>query len=87
MLRTLCQWKGVEIIEGEICPDHIYMLLSIPPKMSVSGFMGYLRGKSSLMIFQKWGEHEICVPGMRILVQGVLRRHNEQTKWTTIKHY
>ena len=55
ILRKLCQWKGVEIIEGEICPDHIHMLVSIPPKMSVSGFMGYLKGKSSLMIFQKWG--------------------------------
>ena len=55
ILRTLCQWKGVEIIEGEVCPDHIHLLLSIPPKMSVSGFMGYLKGKSSLMIFQKYG--------------------------------
>ena len=55
ILRKLCQWKGVEIIEGEVCPDHIHMLVSIPPKMSVSGFMGYLKGKSSLMIFQKWG--------------------------------
>ena len=55
ILRTLCQWKGVEIIEGEICPDHIHLLVSIPPKMSISGFMGYLKGKSSLMIFQKWG--------------------------------
>ncbi len=48
MLRALYQWKGVEIIEGEICPDYVYLLLSIPPKMSVSGFMGYLKGKSSL---------------------------------------
>ena len=55
ILRTLCEWKGVEIIEGEVCSDHIYMLVSIPPKMSVSGFMGYLKGKSSLMIFQKYG--------------------------------
>ena len=44
-----------EIIEGEVCPDHIHLLLSIPPKMSISGFMGYLKGKSSLMIFQKYG--------------------------------
>ena len=55
IIRTLCQWKGVEIIEGEICPDHIHLLLSIPPKYSVSGFMGYLKEKSSLMIFQKYG--------------------------------
>ena len=55
ILRKLCQWKGVEIVEGEICPDHIHMLVSIPPKMSVSGFMGFLKGKSSLMIFQRFG--------------------------------
>ena len=53
ILRQLCQWKGVEIIEGEICPDHIHILVRIPPKMSVSGFMGYLKGKSSLMIFDR----------------------------------
>ena len=55
ILRQLCEWKGVTIIEGEICPDHVHLLLSIPPKMSVSSFMGYLKGKSSLMIFQKYG--------------------------------
>ena len=42
-------------MEGEVCPDHIHMLVSIPPKMSVSGFMGYLKGKSALLIFQRWG--------------------------------
>ncbi len=55
IIKTLCDWKGVEIIEGEICPDHIHLLLEILPKMSVSSFMGYLKGKSSLMIFQKYG--------------------------------
>ena len=45
ILRKLCQWKGVEVIEGEICPDHIHMLVSIPPKMSVAGFMGYFNPK------------------------------------------
>jgi len=55
IIRTLCQWKGVEIIEGEVFPDHIHLLLSILPKISVSSFMGYLKGKSSLMIFQKYG--------------------------------
>ena len=53
MLRQLCQQKGVEIIEAEACPDHIHMLLSIPPKYSVSQIMGYLKGKSSLMIFDR----------------------------------
>jgi putative transposase len=55
ILRQLCNWKGVNIIEAEVCPDHVHMLLEIPPKMSVSGFMGYLKGKSSLMIYEKWG--------------------------------
>ena len=54
ILRKLCEWKGVEIIEAEVCPDHIHILVSIPPKISVSSFMGYLKGKSSLMIFDKY---------------------------------
>lgn len=45
ILRKLCEWKGVEIIEGEICPDHVHLLVSIPPKMSVAGFMGFLNPK------------------------------------------
>lgn len=52
-LRKLCEYKGVEIIEAEACEDHIHMLVSIPPKYSVSQIMGYLKGKSSLMIFEK----------------------------------
>lgn len=48
-------WKGVEILEGEMAIDHIHLLVMIPPKMSVSGFMGYLKGKSSLIIYQKRG--------------------------------
>ena len=54
ILRQLCAYKGVEIIEAEACRDHIHMLVSIPPKISVSSFMGYLKGKSSLMIFDKF---------------------------------
>ena len=54
ILRMLCDRKGVEIIEAEACPDHIHMLVSIPPKYSVSEVMGYLKGKSSLMIFDKF---------------------------------
>ena len=53
ILRTICGWKGVEIIEGEVCPDHVHLLLSIPPKMSVSYFVGYLKGKSALMMFDR----------------------------------
>ena len=54
MIRKLCEYKGVEIIEAEACKDHIHMLISLPPKYSVSQFMGYLKGKSSLMIFEKY---------------------------------
>ena len=54
ILRELCTRKGVEIIVAEACVDHIHMLVSIPPKMSVSEFMGYLKGKSSLMIFDRF---------------------------------
>ena len=54
ILRSLCEWKNVTIIEAEVCPDHVHMLVSIPPKLSVSGFMGYLKGKSSILIYQKY---------------------------------
>ena len=54
ILRKLCEFKNVNIVEAEICPDHVHMLVEIPPKMSVSGFVGFLKGKSSLMIYQKW---------------------------------
>ena len=54
MLRKLCEYKGIEILEAEACKDHIHMLVAIPPKYSVSQFMGYLKGKSSLMIFEKY---------------------------------
>ena len=53
ILRQLCNYKGVEIIEGHLMPDHVHILVSIPPKYSVSQFMGYLKGKSSLMIFDR----------------------------------
>ena len=54
ILRDLCEWKGVTIIEAEVCIDHVHMLLEIPPKMSVSSFMGYLKGKSSQIIYERW---------------------------------
>ena len=53
ILRRLCQQKGIEIIEANACPDHIHMLISIPPKYRVAQIMGYLKGKSSLMIFDR----------------------------------
>ena len=55
IIRELCQWKGVEILEGEMAVDHVHLLVMIPPKISVSGFMGYLKGKSSLIIYQRFG--------------------------------
>ena len=56
ILRQLCEWKGVKIIEAEACPNHIHLFVEIPPKMSVSHFMGYLKGKSSTMLYEQFGE-------------------------------
>ena len=56
ILRQLCEWKGVKIIEAEMCPDHVHMLVEIPPKIAVSSFMGYLKGKSSTMLYEQFGE-------------------------------
>lgn len=53
ILSMLCKRKGVEIVEAEMCPDHVHMLVRIPPNISVSSFMGYLKGKSTLMIFER----------------------------------
>lgn len=53
IIKDLCKWKGIEIIEGHLMPDHIHLLLSIPPKYSVSAVMGYLKGKSAMMIFER----------------------------------
>lgn len=54
-IKDLCKWKGVEIIEGHMMADHIHLLVSISPKQSISSFMGYLKGKSAMMIFQRHG--------------------------------
>lgn len=56
ILRQLCEWKGVRIIEAEAYPDHIHLLVEIPLKMAVSSFMGYLKGKSSTMLYEQFGE-------------------------------
>ena len=56
ILKTLCEYKGVEIVEGAVCIDHVHLCVSIPPKMRVSDFMGYLKGKSALMIYDKHPE-------------------------------
>ncbi|NFO48195.1 IS200/IS605 family transposase [Clostridium botulinum] len=77
ILRKLCEHKGVEIIEANACKDHIHMLVSIPPKLSVSQFMGYLKGKSSLMIFDrhanlkyKYGNRQFWCKGYYVYTVG-----------------
>ena len=81
ILRKLCEYKGVEIIEAEACKDHIHMLVSIPPKYSVSQIMGYLKGKSSLMIFDrhanlkyKYGERKFWCRGYYVDTVGRNKR-------------
>ena len=85
MLRKLCEYKGVEIIEAEACKDHIHMLVSIPPKYSVSQIMGYLKGKSSLMIYEKYanmkykyGNRHFWCRGYYVSTVGRNRRAIEQ---------
>ena len=70
ILRELCNWKGVNIIEAEVCPDYIHMLIEIPPKMSVSWFMGFLKGKSSLMIYERWGNLKYKYRGREFWCRG-----------------
>ena len=85
MLRKLCEYKGVEIIEAEACKDHIHMLVSIPPKYSVAQIMGYLKGKSSLMIYEKYanlkykyGNRHFWCRGYYVSTVGRNRRAIEQ---------
>ena len=55
ILRELCKWKDVNIITAEVCSNHVHMFVEIPPKLSISSFMGFLKGKSSVMIYERWG--------------------------------
>ena len=78
ILKMLCDWKGVEILEGHLMPDHIHMLVSIPPKKSVSSFMGYLKGKSSLLMFDrhanlkyKYGNRKFWAEGYYVSTVGL----------------
>lgn len=82
ILKLLCKYKEVEIIEGHLMSDHVHMLVSIPPKTSVSSFMGYLKGKSALMIFDKhanlkykFGNRHFCAEGYYVSTVGL----NEET--------
>lgn len=78
ILKMLCDWKGVEILEGHLMPDHIHMLVSIPHKISVSSFMGYLKGKSSLLMFDrhanlkyKYGNRKFWAEGYYVSTVGL----------------
>ena len=78
IIKTLCKYKGVEIIEGHMMPDHIHLLVEIPPKMSVSQFMGYLKGKSAMMIFNnhanlkyKFGNRNFWATGYYVSTVGL----------------
>lgn len=82
IIKDLCKWKGVEILEGHMMSDHIHLLVSIPPKMSVSQFMGYLKGKSAMMIFDrhanlkyKFGNRNFWATGYYVSTVGL----NEKT--------
>lgn len=83
IIRTLCEQKGVEIIEAEACPDHIHLLVSILPKISVLAFMGYLKGKSSMMIFKdhgnlryKFGNSNFWATGYYVSTVGLIVTEN-----------
>ena len=81
ILRKLCEWKGVAILEAEACPDHIHMLLEIPPKFSVSSIMGYLKGKKQPDDIRAVWRFEIQISQPGILVSGILcGYHGENTK-------
>ena len=70
ILRELCNWKGVNIIQTEMCIDHVHMLIEITPKISVSSFMGFLKGKSSIMIYEKWGNLKYKYRGRQFWCRG-----------------
>ena len=81
IIKDLCKWKGVEIIEGHMMPDHVHILVSIPPKYSVSQFMGYLKGKSAMMIFErhanlkyKFGNRNFWATGYYVSTVGANRK-------------
>lgn len=80
ILRQLCERKGVEIIEAEACKDHIHMLVSIPPILSVSKFVGYLKGKNSLMIFDRYAHLKYRQGNKKLGVKGFIRIQLEETK-------
>ena len=78
ILRQLCEWKGVKIVRAEVCPDHVHMLVEIPPKLSVSSFMGYLKGKSSTMLYEQFGELKYKIGNTTGFAGGCLLRPSKR---------
>ena len=78
ILSMLCKRKGVKIVEAEICPDHVHMLVEIPPSISVSYFVGYLKGKSTLMIFERHANLKYKYGNRHFLVQRILCRYGRK---------
>ena len=78
ILRQLCEWKGVNIIEAEVCPDHVHMLVEIPPKPAILSFMGYLKGKSSTMLYEQFGELKYKYRNREFGCKGVLCRYGRK---------
>ena len=78
ILRTLCERREIEIFEAELCPDHIHMLISIPPKYSVANVMGYLKGKSTLMIFDKFAHMKYKYGNRKFWCRGYYRYSREK---------
>lgn len=72
ILRSLCEWKKITIIEAEVCSDHVHMLLEIPPKFAVSSVVGFLKGKSSVQLYERFPELKFKIQEQRILVPGLL---------------
>ena len=70
ILRKLCEYKGVEIVEAQACSDHIHMCLSIPPKYSVASIIGYLKGKTSILVFERYSRIRQNFRGHRFWARG-----------------
>ena len=94
ILRMLCERKGVELIEGECCSDHVHILVRIPPSISVSSFVGYLKGKSTLMIFErhanlkyKYGNRHFWCRGYYVDTVGKNAKKIQEYIQMTLKEY
>ena len=87
IIRKLCEMKGVELIEGKICADHIHMYVAIPPKMAVSEFMSYLKGKSALMLFDRHPEYRAKRGDKHFWARGYYVRTVGEVNEETVRAY